>query len=151
MIEVNIAHDLRVILDEKDIVMTHHFHAVVWIDYAEARIIEFGTTGIEQRRIRPSDRLGNIHHKAGTFGPGHAHVDTHFFRTIVDALKPNHEILIVGHGQAKTELAHFIRDHAPTLAPRIMAIETLDNPSEGEVIAFARKFFEKRDRMTPQR
>src|SRR5512135_1053297 len=136
---------------ERNVLMTHHFHAVVWIDHAETRIFEFGTTGVEQRRIRPTDRPGNIHHKAGTFGSGHAQPDTHYFSAIADALKPIHEVLIVGHGQAKTELAHFIRDHVATLAPRIMGVETLDNPSEGEIVAFARKFFEAKDRMTPQR
>jgi stalled ribosome rescue protein Dom34 len=131
--------------------MTHHFHAVVWIDHSEARIFELGTTGVEHKRVRPTDRRGNIHHKAGTVGPGHMPTDAHFFAAVVEALQPIREILIVGHGQAKTELAHYIRDHVPTLAPRIMGVETLDNPTEGEVVAFARNFFEIRDRMTPQR
>jgi len=131
--------------------MAHHFHAVVWIDHSEARIYELGTTGVEHRRVRPTDRRGNIHHKAGTVGPGHAAMDTHFLAQVADALNPIREILIVGHGQAKTELAHYIRDHVPALAPRIMGVETVDNPTEGEVIAFARNFFEIRDRMTPQR
>jgi stalled ribosome rescue protein Dom34 len=131
--------------------MAHHFHAVVWIDHSEARIFELGTTGVEHRRIRPTDRRGNIHHKAGTVGPGHAPADTHFFAAIADALESIREILIVGHGQAKTELAHYIRDHVPALAPRIMGVEALDNPTEGEVVAFARNFFDIRDQMTPQR
>ena len=130
--------------------MTHHFHAVVWIDHQETRIFEFGQTGIELHRIRAGGDGGTIHHKSGTVGSGHAPIDKHYLRAIVDALTPNHEILIVGHGTAKTELAHFIRDHAPALAPRIMGVETLDKPTEGEVIAFARKFFEIKDRTTPQ-
>jgi hypothetical protein len=32
-----------------------------------------------------------------------------------------------------------------------MGVEALDNPTEGEVVAFARNFFDIRDRMTPQR
>jgi|SRR5690242_13054604 hypothetical protein len=130
--------------------MTHHFHAVVWIDHQETRIFEFGQTGIERHRIRAGGDGGTIHHKSGTVGSGHAPIDKHYLRAIVDALTPNHEILIVGHGTAKTELAHFIRDHAPALAPRIMGVETLDKPTEGEVVAFARKFFEMKDRTTPQ-
>ena len=130
--------------------MPHHFHAVVWIDHAETRIFEFGTGGIEHHRIRPTDRRGNIHHKSGTVGSGHEHEDKHYLAAIASALKPNHEILIVGHGQAKIELAHHIRDHVPALALRIMGVETLYHPTEGEVIAFARNFFEKKDRTTPQ-
>ncbi|MEJ1968974.1 MAG: hypothetical protein WDN03_10160 [Rhizomicrobium sp.] len=130
--------------------MAHHFHSVVWIDHKETRIFEFGTGGIEHHRIHPGERQGNIHHKAGSVGSGHSHEDKHYLSAIADALKPNHEILIVGHGQAKIELAHYIRDHVPALAPRIMGIEALDNPTEGEVVAFARKFFEEKDKTTPQ-
>jgi stalled ribosome rescue protein Dom34 len=130
--------------------VTHHFHAVVWIDHKETRIFEFGESGIEQHRIKAVTDGGNIHHKAGTVGAGHSHESKAYLMAIADALKPNHEILIVGHGQAKTELAHFIRDHVPALAPRIMGVETVDHPSEGEVIALARKFFEKKDLTTPQ-
>ena len=130
--------------------MTHHFHAVVWTDHKETRIFEFGTGGVEQHRIHAPDAQGNLHHKSGTVGSGHASVDKHYMKAIVDALKPNHEILIVGHGTARTELAHYIRDHVPALAPRILGVEAIDQPTEGQVLALARKFFEAKDRTTPQ-
>lgn len=131
--------------------MAHHFHAVVWIDHQETRIFEFGADDIDRHRIRAADRPGNIHHKSGTVGSGHAASDKSYLSAIADALKPNHEILIVGHGMAKTELAHYIRDHVPALAPRIMGVESIDQPTEGEVIALARTFFKRIDRTTPQR
>ena len=130
--------------------MTHHFHAVVQIDHAEATIFEFGTAGVDKHRVRAEDQSGHIHHKAGTVGSGHSHTDTHFLATVAAALKPTHEILIVGHGQARTEFAHYIRDHVPDLAKKIMGVEAIGNVSEGEVLAFARKFFEAKDRTTPQ-
>jgi stalled ribosome rescue protein Dom34 len=136
---------------KQDAAMAHHFHAVVWIDHQETKIFEFGTDGIERRRIRANDRPGSIHHKSGTVGSGHVATDKSYLSAIADALKPNHEILIVGHGAAKTELAHYIRDHVPALAPRIMGVENIDQQTEGEVIALARKFFEKLDRTMPQR
>jgi stalled ribosome rescue protein Dom34 len=131
--------------------MTHHFHAVVWIDHAEARIFEFGTGGIEKHHVRAEDRPGHIHHKAGTPGPGHDHEDKKFFDAVAAMLKPNHEILVVGHGPAKTAFAHYARDHKPDLARHIMGVEAVDQPSEGELLAFARKFFDAKDRTTPQR
>jgi hypothetical protein len=131
--------------------MAHHFHAVVWIDHKETRIFEFGESGVEHHRVKPADTdTGNIHHKAGSVGSGHSHDGKAYLTAIADALKPNHEILIVGHHQATTELAHYIRDHVPALAPRIMGTETVDHPTEGEVLALARKFFEAKDKTTPQ-
>jgi len=115
--------------------MTHHFHAVVWIDHAEAVIFEFAEGDVSEHRIKATDRQGNIHHKTGSVGSGHAHDSKSYLTAVVSALKPSHEILIVGDGTAKEELASFIRDHAST---------------QGEIIAFARKFFEGKDLTTPQ-
>jgi stalled ribosome rescue protein Dom34 len=127
-----------------------HFHAVVWIDHSEARVFSFGTDGVENKRIRPVEHGGNIHHHAGSVGAGHAHEDKSYLTAIADSLLSAREILIVGHGEAKTTLAHFIRDHVPTLAPRVMGVETLDHPTDPEIVAFARKFFERKDLSTPQ-
>jgi len=130
--------------------MTHHSHAVVYIDHAEAIIFEFAETDITEKRILPKDRNGNIHHKAGSIGSGHAHDSKTYLTAVTDALQLSNEILIVGHGTAKNELASFIRDHVATLAPRILGVETVDQPTKGEIVAFARKFFEAKDRTTPQ-
>jgi hypothetical protein len=130
--------------------MTHHFHAVVAIDHAEATVFEFAENDVSEHRIRAVNRQGNIHHKAGSVGSGHAHDSKAYLTAVVGVLKPSHEILIVGHGTAKDELASFIRDHAPLLAPRIMGVEAIDQPTKGEILAFARKFFEAKDLTTPQ-
>ncbi len=58
---------------------------------------------------------------------------------------------MVGHSPARTAFAHYARDHAPDLAKRILGVEAMNQPTEPEVIAFARKFFEAKDRTTPQR
>jgi stalled ribosome rescue protein Dom34 len=130
--------------------MTHHFHSVVSIDHAQAVIFEFSADDVSEHRIKATDRQGNIHHKAGSVGSGHAHDSKSYLTAVVSALKPSHEILIVGHGTAKDELASFIRDHAPLLAPRILGVQAVDQPTKGEILAFARKFFEGKDLTTPQ-
>ena len=130
--------------------MTHHFHSVVSIDHAQAVIFEFSADDVSEHRIKATDRQGNIHHKAGSVGSGHAHDSKSYLTAVVSALKPSHEILIVGHGTAKDELASFIRDHAPLLAPRILGVQAVDQPTKGEILAVARKFFEGKDLTTPQ-
>jgi len=130
--------------------MPHHFHAVVYIDHAETTIFEFAESGTTEQQILAKDRNGNIHHKAGSVGSGHAHDSKAYLTAVADALQLSHEILIVGHGTAKNELASFIRDHVPALAPRILGVETVDQPTKGEILAFARKFFEAKDRTLPQ-
>ena len=130
--------------------MPHHFHSVVSIDHAQAVIFEFSADDVSEHRIKATDRQGNIHHKAGSIGSGHAHDSKSYLTAVVSALKPSHEILIVGHGTAKDELASFIRDHAPLLAPRILGVHAVDQLTKGEILAVARKFFEGKDLTTPQ-
>jgi|SRR5665213_2324501 len=93
--------------------MPHYFNAVVCIDHAEARVFEFTEGGVTEHRILPNDRNGNIHHKAGSIGSGHAHDSKAYLTAVADSLQHSHEFLIVGHGTAKDEFASFIRDHVP--------------------------------------
>lgn len=129
--------------------MTHHFHAVVWLDHREARIFEFGGGDVRFQRIR-SENAGHIHHKAGSIGSGHAPADADYLAAIAKALAPAREILLTGPANAKTELSRWLDQHAPDIAERVLGVETLDRFRDGEIIAFARKFFAREDRMTPQ-
>ncbi len=83
-------------------------------------------------------------------GSGHAHDSKTYLTAVADALQSSREILIVGHGTAKNEFARFIRDHVPALAPRIMGVETVNHPTNGEIVGFARKFFEAKGLTMPQ-
>jgi len=130
--------------------MPQHFHAVVCIDHAEATVFDFTKDDFTENRIEAKQGQGNIHHKAGSAGSGHAHDAKSYFAAVAAHLQPSHEILIVGHGTARTDFAHFIRDHVPALASRIMGVEAVDHPTSGEIVALARKFFESKDLTTPQ-
>ncbi len=131
--------------------MPNHFHAVVCIDHAEALILDFTKDDYTERQIKAEGGHGNIHHKAGSAGSGHAHDAKSYFAAVAAQLQLSHDILIVGHGTARTDFAHFIRDHVPALAPRIMGVEAVDHPTKAEIVALARKFFETKDLTTPQR
>ena len=75
----------------------------------------------------------------------------HFFHAVVEAIGGAGAVLIGGPANAKHELFKHIQRHAPQLLPRIAAVETLDHPSDGELVAHARKYFRAEDRMAPQR
>ena len=58
-------------------------------------------------------------------------------------------ILIVGPAGAKTELTKHLAAYAPDLSARVAGVEAVDHPSEGELLALARRFFHASDRMHP--
>lgn len=127
--------------------MSEHYHALVWIDHHEARIFHFNATEVDSATVHSTHPHQHIHHKANTRGSGHAPVDEAFLERVTQAIRPAGAILITGPASAKQELAAHIGRIHPELGKRISGVETLDHPSDGELVALARKFFRADDRM----
>lgn len=92
----------------------------------------------------------HLHHKANAGDSGHARLDKAFLKKVATAISGAGAILIVGPGLAKTELATYIQQEATELAKRVSAVETVDHPSDGELVASGRSFFDADDRMHAQ-
>jgi stalled ribosome rescue protein Dom34 len=121
--------------------MTAHFHAVVWIDHSQAKVFHLGLSGANEVALHPHLPTRHLHHKAGSIGGGHAAPDKDFYDEVTNAIADAGEILIIGPAGAKTELANHIRAHAPDIAKRIVAVEAADHPSDGEIVAYAKRHF----------
>jgi stalled ribosome rescue protein Dom34 len=131
-------------------VFVTHFHAVVWIDHRVAHVYGVGRDGTSQELVK-SHGPHHIHHKAGSVGSGHERDKPSFFREIAAHLAGAGAILIAGPAETKTELKTFLDAQAPAIAAKVIGMEPLDAESEGEIIAFAHKFFVRSDRMAQQR
>jgi hypothetical protein len=129
----------------------HHFHAVVWIDHHEARVFHFSPTDSERLVLHPKDPVRHIHHKANSIGSGHAVEDEHFLHSVAQAFADAGAVLITGPANAKTELIKHIHHHDPQLMKIIVGIETVDHPSDGQLVAHARQYFKVEDLMLPQK
>lgn len=127
--------------------MQPHFHAIIWIDHHQAKIFRFNANDIDRDVIKPHDPTVHLHHKANAVGSGHAPVDKDFLRRVTESVSEAGAIMIVGPASAKTELAAYIAAHAPRLSAQISTVEAADHPSDGELVAMARKFFRANDRM----
>jgi hypothetical protein len=57
------------------------------------------------------------------------------------------EILIVGPGNEKLALLKHLQKHQHDLAEKVVSVETIDHPSNGQLLAYARKYFAKVDLM----
>jgi stalled ribosome rescue protein Dom34 len=130
--------------------MSEHFHAIVWIDHREAKIFHFNATDVDRAVLHSHLTGQHLHHKANTTGSGHLGVDKEFFHRVLEALTHTGALLITGPANAKTELKNYIGQQRPELAKRISGVEALDHPSDGSLLAFARKYFKADDRMHPQ-
>jgi stalled ribosome rescue protein Dom34 len=120
----------------------------VWIDHNEAKIFHVSKEGFERDTVH-----GPAHHlRRGTdTGPkGADRPETkHFFDEIARALREADEILIVGPSTAKLELLRHLHAHERALEPKVIGVETVDHPSDGQMAAYTRRYFADPVHRTP--
>lgn len=121
-------------------------HAVIWLDHQEAHVIHFNPSASEHEVIKTKSRHAHLHHKGGSVSGAHQDIDQHYLHEIVEAVNDAKEILIVGPGSAKTALMkHAVKhDH---LSDKVVGVETVDHPSDGQLLAYAKKYFMKVDNL----
>jgi stalled ribosome rescue protein Dom34 len=127
--------------NERNTMMQQHFHAVIWLDHLRARIFHLGLSGTEEVILHPKMPTRHIHHKANSIASGHVHESAEFLSQILDAVSKAGEILILGPSGTKIELAKYIREQNPTVCSRIVAVEPADHPTDGEIVAYAKRYF----------
>ena len=115
-------------------------HAVVWTDHRHAQVLQFDAEG-----VRASTVKAHSHHTAQH---GSAVRTQHeFFGEVCEALAGIGEILVAGPRTGLDDFRHYADKHRPETARRIVGYETVDHPSEAQLVAQARKYFLKFDRM----
>ena len=57
------------------------------------------------------------------------------------------EVLVTGSRTGLADFKHYADKHRPDIAKHIVAYETVDHPTQGQLLALARQFFLKHDRM----
>ena len=130
--------------------MATHYHAVVWIDHKQAKIVHFNAEAADPEVVHSPSANVHLHHKRNSIDSGHAPVDKKFLEQVAAAIAHSGAILVVGPASAKTELHVFLKHAHPSIAARISAVEPMDHPTDGQLLAYARKFFKADDRMRAQ-
>jgi len=122
-----------------------HYHAVVWLDHSEAHVLHFTPEEVESAQIKAKQLHKHLHAKHTTHEKQHA--DDGFYHQVAEALRGATEVLICGPGKAKLELIRHVHKHDHDLEPSIVGVETVDHPSDAQLLAYARKYFKAADRM----
>jgi len=116
------------------------FHAVVWIDHHTAQVLQFDADHVQAQKVK-----AHSHHTAQ-----HAsgvRTEHEFFGEVCDALAGITEVLVTGSKTAQADFKHYVEKHRAAVAPQIVGYETVDHPTEAQLVAMARKYFVKFDRM----
>lgn len=116
------------------------FHAVVLIDHHQAQVLQFDAEHVQAAKVRAHTHHTRQHHSQ-------VRSEHEFFGAVCDALEGIPEVLLTGGKTALADFRHYVEKHRPQTAPRIVGWETVDHPSEAQLVALARQYFLKYDRM----
>lgn len=116
--------------------------ALVWLNESESRIFLFGSGPDEgekdhvdatspHRRIHPRARSG-----------GSARDNRDFFEAILAEVTEVDEWLIAASPNIAQEFEKYVRvGHAEALAKKLVGVETMDQPTDAKLLAFAQRRF----------
>jgi stalled ribosome rescue protein Dom34 len=123
-----------------------HKHAAIWLDHKDARIFQIEPDKLDEAHAWTPPQHIHHDHARGTDGAKeHPVDDKQFFQEIARSLDATEEILIVGPSTAKLEFIRYAHKHEHALEARIVGLETVDHPSDRQLVAYAKQYFERTD------
>jgi stalled ribosome rescue protein Dom34 len=110
-------------------------HAVVWIDHHQATVTQIDAGPVSARHVKT--------HEHPTAQHGSEVRSVHeFFSDVCDAVDGMSVALVTGGKTALADFRHYAEKHRPHTAARIAAYVVVDHPTESQLIALGRKFFD---------
>ena len=117
------------------------FHAVVWIDHHSAQVLQFDAEQVQAQKVK-----SHTHHTAQHGSD--VRTQHEFFAQVCNALAGIQEVLVVGPKTGIADFQHYVNKHRGETASHVVGYETVDHPTEKQLVAMARKYFLKFDRMS---
>jgi hypothetical protein len=115
-------------------------YVVVWLDRSHAQIFH-----VHPERFDESSIWAKTHEvmrqPSTPLGAGELDQQKRFFADVGHALSEAGEVLVVGPSEAKLELLQYAHAHDPSLASRIVGVETVARPNDGQLASYARSYF----------
>lgn len=113
-------------------------HAIL-IDSTHAKVFTFSGGEVSHQAYTKHEP---DHHTSHT--TDHAKDSEHFFHQVTTHLKGATHVLLLGHGLGKEHFMHHLeKHHHHGLASAVLAVETVDHPTDAQVVAHARETFRK--------
>jgi stalled ribosome rescue protein Dom34 len=119
-------------------------HAVVWIDQKEARVFEVDADKVDESIVtapgvhihrHPKDQEVRVRN--------HPDDERRFFQEVVRTLEGHAQILLVGPSKTKLHFFRFVQQFAHALERRIVGIESADHPTDAQLVAHLRHYFQE--------
>jgi hypothetical protein len=118
----------------------------VFIDHQEAKIFHLDPDSSDVAHVHAPTH--HVHrHETRTTEPNRAADARHFHHDVAVAMADAKQILVLGPASAKLELVKDWKSHEQVVAAKVIGVETVDHPTDNQIVALARTFFKAADRM----
>ena len=116
------------------------FHAVVHIDHHTAQVVQFDAAHAQAQKVHQHTHYTRQH-------GSEVRAEHEFFGSVCDALAGVKQVLVAGSHTAQSDFRHYVEKHRPETGTRIIGWETVDHPTEAQLLALARHCFVKYETM----
>lgn len=110
-------------------------HAVIWIDHHHANVLQIDATSVRthqlQAHVHPTAQHGS-----------EVRSEHEFFAEVCGSLEGIAAVLVTGGKTALVDFRHYAEKHRPQTAARIVAYDIVDHPTDKQLTALGRQFFE---------
>jgi hypothetical protein len=115
-------------------------HTAVWIDHREAQVFRVEPDSFDKLIVQAPHH--ELRHPQGE-AELHNHPDDEhrFFAEVAKKLRGSNTVLILGPANAKLHFRDYVKAHASTLSFGVSGVETVDHPSDNQIVAFVREYF----------
>ncbi len=123
-------------------------HIAVWLDHKEARVFTFNADAADESTVLAPPHNDHHKHTRGQEGlKEHPEDSKRFYHGLAGSLLGAEALLVVGPGSGKLEFLRYLHSHHSALEAKVVGVETVDHPSDGQMVAYAKKYFAASDRM----
>jgi stalled ribosome rescue protein Dom34 len=114
----------------------------VWIDSREAKIFKMAATSLEAQHVHTHGK----HHGESHSKHAGSHDAEKLYKEAAKIVHDASELLLVGPGDSKVHFKAYLEKHfGGTLAKKVVGMETMDHPTDNQIVAQARRFFKNYD------
>jgi stalled ribosome rescue protein Dom34 len=116
------------------------FHAVAWVDHQGAQILQFDAEHVQAQKVKAHSHHTRQHASS-------VRTEHEFHGEVCDALAGISEVLVVGPKTGLADFRHYVEKHRSAASRCIVGWEVAERATENQLVAMARQYFLKYDRM----
>ena len=127
--------------------MSFHTGVAVWLDHQEARIYHVAEGAFDEASVKAPKQHVHRHQKGATAEHNHPDDLRRFFGSVAQALEGAEKILVMGPSTAKLQFLRYAHEHAPAIESHVVGVESADHPTDGQLVAHIKRYFQVTDRV----